>query len=252
MTTVSSASGGARIKPPGEGQAGLSRGAPPARSLVADAHGSGIDGQRGGMAPDLAFDGGPGAGLEPCFEDGTDRPAVGRRDVDDDLVLLRPTDALDARPPRPGPGRNEAEPVEVATEPDRGPIAKSAAGGEDGPLAGLAGQMAAQPRLAVGQERVDVALWIGPAAATGDGHGHDHASLGMDDHAQPARARRATERVRERATRQACHGGRLGRRCRGTRGAATAAPRAPRSLTVAAAGPAVRRSRPRRGSPAGR
>jgi hypothetical protein len=109
--------------------------------------------------------------------------------MDDDLVLLGATDPLHARSPEPWPSRDEAQAVQVAPEADAGTVAKPAARGELGTIPGLGRKMSAQPRLALGEERVHVTLGVRPTAPTSRGHCHDHAALGMDDHAQATRPR---------------------------------------------------------------
>ena len=66
-----------------------------------------------------------------------------RGDVDDDLVLLGAADPLDGRSPQAGPRRHQPEAMEVAPEPDRRAVAQAAAGGDLGPVARLAREVAA-------------------------------------------------------------------------------------------------------------
>ena len=96
MTTVSSASGGARISRH-ENASRPWRDALPqrvrwSRMLIA----AGETPSAAGVAGDVALDRGPGAWLEPGLEDGRHRPPVGCREVDDDLVLVGAADPLDA------------------------------------------------------------------------------------------------------------------------------------------------------------
>ena len=81
------------------------------------------------------------------------------------LVLVGAADPLDGRAPAPGSRRHEAQPMEVAAEPDRRAVAQPAAGGELGAIARLPGEVAPEPRLALGEERVDVALRDPPSRA---------------------------------------------------------------------------------------
>ena len=122
------------------------------------------------MTADLALDRGAGPRLEPRLEDGPDRAAVRRGEVDDHLVLVDAADPFDRRSPQARARRHEAESMEVAAEADRGPVAQSAACLDLGPIARLGREVATEPRFALGQERVDVPLGIRqprrPAAGT--------------------------------------------------------------------------------------
>ena len=211
MTTVSSASGGARIRRHENARRPCREALPQrvrwSRMLTA----AGSTPRAGRVAADLALDGGPGPRLEPGLEDGRDRAAVGRRDVDDDLVLVRATDPLDRRAPEPGPRRHEREAGGGRRGNGSWHRPQPAARDELGPIARLLGEVPAEPRLALGEERVDVTLRVGPAAPAGGRDGHDHATVRVDDDAQAARPRRAAKGVRERATGQARDGRGLGR-----------------------------------------
>ena len=139
MTTVSSASGGARISRHEKARRPWREALPQrvrwSRMLIA----AGLTPRAAAWRAIVALDGGPGARLEPGLEDRRDRPPVGR-----------PRGGRSARPRRrrrsarrvdrrtPGPRRHDAQAVEVAPEPDRRPVAQPAAGRELGPIARLA------------------------------------------------------------------------------------------------------------------
>ncbi len=176
-------------EPPGEGQPAFSRGAPPARPLIADADRGGRHLERGGMVADRAFDLRPSARLEPRFEDGRSSTSVGGRDPDDNLVTVDAADPLDSRPACAVVKREEPEPVEVAAEPERSAVAQAASCEQGGTFLGVPVQVTAQPRLPLGKEGTDMPLGVGPAAATRRRDGDDHAAVGMDDHAQAAGSR---------------------------------------------------------------
>jgi hypothetical protein len=77
--------------------------------------------------------------------------------------------------------------MQVAPEADPGAVAKAAASGELGTIPRLGRQVPTQPRLALGEERVDMTLGVRPAAPASCGYGHDDAALGVDDHAKATR-----------------------------------------------------------------
>ena len=104
-------------------------------------------------------------GLSQRLEERRGRPPVAARQADDELVLLGAADALDRRPPRAGARRHDPEPVQVAAEPQRRAVAQAAARGEVLPVAGLAREVPAEPRLALAEERLDVALRCSPSRA---------------------------------------------------------------------------------------
>ena len=156
MTTVSSASGGARISRHEKASRPWREALPQrvrwSRMLIA----AGVTPRAAACRRDLALDRGPGARLEPRLEDGRDRPPVGRREVDDrsrPRRRRRSARRVDRRAPvRAG---THAEAVEVAPEPDRRAVAQPAAGRELGPLARLAwrGGGAATARARPGTRR---------------------------------------------------------------------------------------------------
>ena len=119
--------------------------------------------------------------------------------MDDQLVLVRAADPLDRRPPDARTRRHDAQAVEVAPVPDRGAVAEAAAGRERGAIARLLGQVPPDPRLALGEELPDPALGVRPAASGGERDGDDHAAVRVDDDPQAARPRRAAQGVRDRA-----------------------------------------------------
>ena len=107
-------------------------------------------------------------------------------------------------------GGDDAEPMELATEPELGAVTQAAASGEDGSLARESIQVTAEPRLPFDEERTNLVLGPRPASAPGDRDGHDDSALGMDDHAKTAGPRRPSERVVERAARQVKRSGGFG------------------------------------------
>ena len=158
MTTVSSASGGARIRRH-ENASRPWRDALPQRvrwSRMRDRRRRHPERPRraGAISRSMAV---RAPRLEPRLEDGADRSAVGRRDVDDDLVLVGAADPLDRRAPEPGARRHEPQPMEVAAEPDRGAVPQPAARGQLGPIAAPAGRGAgaATARARRGRRRRD-------------------------------------------------------------------------------------------------
>src|SRR6478672_7921882 len=100
--------------------------------------------------------------------------------------------------------------MQIAEEPDRGPVAEAASSGQLGPLADLPGEVPPKPRLALGEEGSDVPLRIGPAAPARGGHGDDHTTVRVDHDPQAARSWRPPERVLDGSTRQPGDRRRLG------------------------------------------
>jgi len=141
------------------------------------------------MTPDLALDLRSSAWLEPLFEDRRGRSTIGGRQAHDDLVALSATDPLDGRAAGAAIARQDAQSVEVAAEPDRGPVAKPTSGRQHGSLPGVPGDVSTQPDLTLGEERPDVSTGVRPTAATRNRHGHDDPAIGMDDDPQAARTR---------------------------------------------------------------
>ncbi len=76
--------------------------------------------------------------------------------------------------------------MELSPEPDGGAVAQAAACGELRAVGRLPREVTAQPRFAVGEEVVHVALRIRPAASAGRRHGHHHTSVRVDDDPQPS------------------------------------------------------------------
>ena len=130
--------------------------------------------------------------------------------TNDDQVLAVATDAFHARSPDARPGRLETQSMEVAAIADQGAVLQSAPRRELLARVGLASEVAAEPRLPLREERGDVALRVGPSPPAGGRDRHDDAALRVDDHAQRARPRRPPERVRDGPARQARDRGLLG------------------------------------------
>ena len=197
-------------QPPREGQpAGAGR-APPPRPRVAQRHRRRLDADRGRVLRDLRLDVGPRPRPEPGLEHGAHRTTVARRDPHDQGRLVD-ADHAGHRRAAGARSRDEVQPVEVAAVAEARAVLEPAPGGEDRPVRGLAREMAAQPRLARGEERHDVALGVAPARPPARGHRHDHAAVRVDDDAQRARPRGAAERVVERAAGEVGDGRGLGR-----------------------------------------
>lgn len=171
---------------PRKGETTLARGTPPARALIPDADRDRRDAEGAGVAADLALDLGPGARLEPRFQDGRGRAPVRGRQADDDLVLVDVTDPFDAGAAAARAGGLDPEPVEVAAEADRRAVTKPAPGGERRAIAGMAVKVTAQPRLTLAEEHAYLAFGIHPVPATRGRHGDDDAAVRVDDDAQAA------------------------------------------------------------------
>ena len=180
MTTVSSASGGARMSRH-ENANRLCREALPQRvrwSRIVTA--AGLTPSAAAWRPISRSIAARARGLSHASRTAPiDRRSAGG-DVDDDLVLLGAADPLDGRATQAGPRRHQAKSMELAPEADRRAVTQAAAGGDLGPVARLAREVAAQPRFAFAQEGVDVPLGVAPAAPPGRRHGHDDAALRVD------------------------------------------------------------------------
>ena len=75
----------------------------------------------------------------------------------------------------------------------------------------LTGEVSAEPRLTLGEERPDVALRVCPPPAADRRHGHDDAAVRVDDDPQAAGSRGAAKRVRQRPAGKPRDRGRLDR-----------------------------------------
>lgn len=89
--------------------------------------------------------------------------------------------ALDRGSAASGRGRLDPEPVQVAPESNPGSVVEPTAGGQLGAVPGMLVQMPAEPRFALDEKGLDVALGVGPASTTGRRDGDDHAAIGVDD-----------------------------------------------------------------------
>jgi hypothetical protein len=74
--------------------------------------------------------------------------------------IVGAADPLDPRATDDGRRTHDPQPVEIAAEPERGAVPQATACLEGSLLAGLLREMAAQPRLAVREERLDVAFGV--------------------------------------------------------------------------------------------
>jgi hypothetical protein len=140
---------------------------------------------------------------QPTLEDRGVRPSIGRDPMDHQLVIEG--DDIGSADPRNG--RDDADAMEPAEERDlatmRGPTTCRELRHEGC----LTPEVAAEPGLALGQERHGVALAIPPAGTSGDRH--DDASLGMEHDPESASSRRMAERERDRAAGKVGDGRRL-------------------------------------------
>ena len=80
-------------------------------------------------------------------------PPVGRGEPHDQLVLVGAPDALDRGAASTGRRGHDPQPMELAAEPDGRPVPQAAARDEDRAVAGHPLEVAPQPRLALGEER---------------------------------------------------------------------------------------------------
>ena len=165
MTTVSRASGGARIRRQENDSRPWREALPQRVRWSRTPTESGVTRIAVGVAGDLAIDRGSGPRLEPRFEERRGGPPIRRGQPDDDLVLLDPADALHRGPPRAEPRRLDPEPVQVAAIPQRRAVAQPAPRREVLPVARLAREMASQPWLPLAEERFDVSLGRSPSRA---------------------------------------------------------------------------------------
>ena len=125
---------------------------------------------------------------EPRLEDVADRAPIGGREADVQLVLEVATDPRDRRATR-SRSSLDAQPMELAPVAERRPVAQSAACGECGAFGRLSGEMAAQPRLALAEERRDQRLGARPASSV-RARDRDHdAFRRVDDDAHRPRLR---------------------------------------------------------------
>ena len=111
----------------------------------------------------------PRPSAKPRFEDVADRAPVGGREADVQLVLEVATDPRHRRATG-SRGSVDAQPMEFAPVAERRPVAQPAARGECGAFGRLPGEMAAQPRLALAEERPRSAA-RGAPSLVGSGRG---------------------------------------------------------------------------------
>ena len=199
MTTVSSASGGARISRHEKASRPCREALPQRVRWSRTLSAAGLTPRAVACRATSRSMAARARGLSHASRTARGRAPVGRGEVDDQLVLVRPTDPFDRRPPDAGSRRHDAQAMEVAPVPDRGAIAQAAAGRERGAIARLLGQVPPDPRLPLGEELLDPSVGVRPAASGGEWDGDDHPAVRVDDDPQAARPRRASQGVRDRA-----------------------------------------------------
>ena len=211
ITTVSSASGGARISRHENARRPWREALPHrvrwSRTLIASGDTSSAAACRT-IARSISV---AGAGFEPGLQDRA-RSVVGRprRKPDDDLVLGRSADPLDARASDARLRRRRRSRWRSPRNRSSAPSRRPPRAARIGSIAGMAVEVPAKPRFALDEERTDVPVRVCPATPTGRWHGHDHAAIGMDHDAQAARAWRSPQGVVEGAAGQVQRGGGLG------------------------------------------
>ena len=207
-TTVSSASGGARTRRHENDSRPLREQLPQRVRWSRMVTAAGLTPSAGGVAPDRALDRRAGAGgTRPR---GSWRSSAGRRrDARRGARpprRRRPLDARASQAGRAGTSRRRCSSPRYRTTPRRA----SAPRATSRPGRRLTVEVAAEPRLALGEKLLDEPLRVGPAAPAGGGQRDDDAAVGVDDDPQAAGPRRAAERVREVAAGQARDRGDLG------------------------------------------
>jgi hypothetical protein len=95
--------------------------------------------------------------------------------------------------------------MELPEEPDLAAMTRPPSRRELCPNAGVPVQVTADPTLAFAQELNGPSLPIGTPRPVG-GHGHDHASVRVDDDPERSGARRVTEREGDGAAGEVRHG----------------------------------------------
>ncbi len=70
--------------------------------------------------------------------------------------------------------------MQFASKAEASAVPEAAQGGQFGSVASVPRQVATEPRLALGEERPDLALGVQPAATAGWRNGDDHPTIGMN------------------------------------------------------------------------
>src|SRR3954447_5862953 len=173
---------------PAEGQARPARRASPAAAGVPDRHRARLHAEGRRMAADLPIDGDAGSRSERLHEDEAERTPVGAPEPNDKLVGTEAGRAwlpADRRPPRRGRAdRDHPQSMQLAAIRHERAVGERTERLDPGALSGLAIQVATQPRLALGQELLDLAFRGGPSTAPGERNAHDDAELAVERHAQ--------------------------------------------------------------------
>jgi hypothetical protein len=152
------------------------------------------------VAVDGLVDRGGGALPEPVEQHRRDRPTIAPAEPKDELVALLATFARHLGPRRVA--GQDPEPVQLAAVANGRTVTKSAPRGELGTGCGHRGEVAPDPRLALGEEALDERLRPRPPPTGGGRHADDGPPIGLDRDAQPPRPRRAAEDVAERTAGQ--------------------------------------------------
>ena len=183
--------GWSQDEPPRERQPPLPRGAPPARPLIPDRDRRRADRERRRVSGDSRSIAARARGLSHASR----TAASGRRSAGATWTMISSSSAPPTRStrrsPRAGPPRPPPEADGVAAETDDRPVSQAATRVEHRPVAGLPLEMSAQPRLALGEERGDVALRDRPSRA-GRPPGWSPPHLGPGGSRPAARASAAT------------------------------------------------------------
>ncbi len=188
------------------------------------------------MAIDLALNRGPGADPEPGLEYRRQVPALGRSNVDHQLVALVRAYAADGRSLTSRSVGQDAKAVRFPAESDETAIAERPEFHKLLVLAGLAVQVADQPWLALGHERSGESLGVASGAGRSSRDGDDCHVPGIDRQTQVAGARRAPDRELDGVAGEPQRGTPLGRRRHCGKGTAADRPRAGLGPRVADAG----------------
>ena len=196
--TVSSASRRGEDEPPRERQVALARAAPPPAGRVADVTRAGLTASAGAWRAIASVEVRAGALAEPRLEDRRRWPQVARGALDEELVAVVAADAADPRPARAGGRGDDAHAMRLAAVRDEAAVV------ERGPPSRSRSRAAAwrsrwrrSQASRSARKSTTSPSGAGPAAAVGDGQRHDDATLRVDHDPEPARPRRAAERVRE-------------------------------------------------------
>jgi hypothetical protein len=197
-------------EPPAEHQAALPGGAAPAASRIANGDRGGSDAEGRRVVLHRRIDRDPGLVPQPSLQDLGHARAIASGERHAQLEPLRRHDPGDRRAtgkPRtwrgdPRGGRCDPQAMELAPEAERGAVGEAAPGCQLGALARPSIQVAADPRLAFPQERLDPRLGMGPAPTVSGRDRDDEPELGVDRDPEVAGPSRVAENVVERRAAQ--------------------------------------------------